>query len=108
MSTKVKVSYYNHPILDSYYDLTKWKIINIALSHKTYHKVIDRETNTVNVVMEFDIKKERGIKYDYLLANEISKGRIVYWAAGHSSHTISKDEQTLFINIISWLMRIKQ
>ena len=106
-STKVKVSYYNHPILDSYYDLTNWNVINISQSHKTYHEIIDRGNNTVNVVMEFDIKIERGIKYDYLLANEIKKGRIVYWGAGHKN-TISEDEQTLFINIISWLMKIKQ
>lgn len=58
--------------------------------------------------MEFDIEDERGIKYDYLLANELGKGRIVHWEAGHSSYTISKDEQILFINIISWLNRIKQ
>jgi len=28
--------------------------------------------------MEFDIEDERGIKYDYLLAKELDKGRIVY------------------------------
>ena len=107
-SKKVKVSYFNHPILDSYYDLTNWRKIDIAKTHKTYHNIIDRDNNTVKVVMEFDIENERGIKYDYLLANELGKGRTVYWAAGHSSYIISKDEETLFINIVSWLNRIKQ
>ena len=108
ISRKAKVSYFNHPILDSYYNLTNWREIDIAETHKTYHKIIDRANNTVKVVMEFDIEDERGIKYDYLLANELGKGRIVHWEAGHSSYTISKDEQILFINIISWLNRIKQ
>ena len=56
--------------------------------------------------MEFDIEDERGIKYDYLLAKELDKGRIVYQATGHSSYNISKDEQTLFINIVSWLIKL--
>ena len=108
LSTKVKISYFNHPILDSYYNLTNWRKIDIAKTHRTHHNIIDRENNTVKVVMEFDIENERGIKYDYLLANELGKGKIVYWAAGHSSYIISKDEETLFINIVSWLNRIKQ
>ena len=107
-SEKAKVSYFNHPILDSYYDLTNWRKIDIAKTHKTYHNIIDRKNNKVKVVMELDIENERGIKYDYLLANELGKGRIVYWAAGHSNHIISKDEEILFINIVSWLNRIKQ
>jgi hypothetical protein len=107
-SRKAKVSYFNHPILDSYYNLNNWRKIDIAKTHRTHHNIIDRANNTVKVVMEFDIENERGIKYEYLLANELGKGRIVYWAAGHSSYTISKDEETLFINIVSWLNRIKQ
>ena len=57
--------------------------------------------------MEFEKDIETGIKYDYLTVNEIGKGWIAYWAAGHHDD-ITEDEQKLFINIVSWLTRNKQ
>ena len=107
ISRKAKVSEFGHPLFTSYYDLTHWTVIDIAETHKTYHKIINRNNNTVKVLMELVVQKEKGIKYDYLLANEVGKGRIVYWAAGHSN-TISKDEQKLFLNIVSWLVKLSE
>ena len=52
--------------------------------------------------MELVVEKER----DYLMANEIGKGRIIYWAAGHSN-TISKDKEKIFMNIFGWLGKIE-
>ena len=107
LSRKAKVSEFGHPIFNSYYDLKDWTVIDIAESHKSYHKIIDRDTNTAKIVMEFVIEKERGIKYDYLIANEIGEGRIIYWAAGHTQ-PISSDEQKLFFNILAWLAKIEE
>ena len=44
---------------------------------------------------------------DYLVINEVGKGRIAYWAAG-DSNTISEDEKKLFPNIVAWLTRYKK
>ena len=106
MSKKAKVSRYGHSIFDSFYDLTDWRVINIAYAHKSNHLIKNDINNSARVVMELDCDNETGIKYDYLLVNEIGKGRIAYWAAGHS-FTISNDEQLLFINIVSWLTKFK-
>ena len=106
ISRKAKVSEFGHPFFDTYYDLTDLRVIDIAETHKTYHKIIDRGSNTIKVLMEFVVEKERGIKYDYLMANEIGKWRIMYWAAGHSN-TISKDEEKIFMNIFGWLGKIE-
>ena len=58
--------------------------------------------------MEFDKEDiETGEKMDYLTVNEVDKGRIVYWAAGHSDG-VSVYEKKLFINIVSWLTKNKQ
>ena len=58
--------------------------------------------------MEFDKENiETGEKMDYLTVNEVGKGRIVYWAAGHTN-SISDYEKKLFINIVSWLTKNKQ
>ena len=58
--------------------------------------------------MEFDKEDiETGEKMDYLTVNEVDKGRIAYWAAGHSND-ISDYEKKLFINIVSWLTKNKQ
>ena len=57
--------------------------------------------------MELDTNIETGVKYDYLTVNEKDKGRIAYWAAGHTNN-ITDDEKKLFFNIISWLTKNKQ
>ena len=106
MSTKAKVSRFCHPIFDSYYNLTDWRVIEISETHKSFHK-IKNETNTARVVMELDNDFETGDKFDYLTVNEVGNGRIAYWAAGHH-YNISNYEQKLFINIVSWLTKNKQ
>ena len=103
---KQKVSRYGHPIFDSYHNLTDWRVINIFETHTSY-KIIDDINNTARVVMEIDKDIETGIKYNYLTVNELGKGRIAYWAAGHTNN-ITDDEQKLFINIISWLTKNKK
>ena len=104
---KAKVSRFGHPIFDCYHDLTKWRVIDIAQSHRSHHIVKNDTQNTARVVMEFDTDFETGIKNDYLTVNEIGNGRIAYWAAGHNLE-ITEDEKKLFINIVSWLTKIKQ
>ena len=107
-SIKAKVSRFGHSIFDSYYNLNDWRVIDIARAHKSYHKVKNSIDNTARVVMEFDKENiETGEKMDYLTVNEVDKGRIVYWAAGHSND-ISDYEKKLFINIVSWLTKNKQ
>lgn len=107
LSRKAKISEFGHPIFNSYYNLENWTIIDIAETHKGFHKIIDRDTNTAKIVMEFVTEIERGIKYDYLITNELGNGRIIYWAAGHTQ-PISSYEQKLFFNILAWLNRIEQ
>lgn len=41
--------------------------------------------------MELDTNMEIGYKFDYLTVNQIGKGRIAYWAAGHT-YDITKEE----------------
>ena len=107
-SIKAKVSRFGHPIFDSYYNLNDWRVIDISRAHKSYHKVKNSKDNTARVVMEFDKENiETGEKMDYLTVNEVDKGRIVYWAAGHFN-SISDYEKKLFINIVSWLTKNKQ
>ena len=50
---------------------------------------------------------ETGEKLDYLTVNEIGKGRIAYWGAGHSNR-VTNEEKKLLLNIISWLTHHKQ
>ena len=82
-------------------------MIDIVKSHRSHHVVKNDTQNTARVVMEFDKDIETGIKFDYLTVNEIGNGRITYWAAGHT-YEITNDEKKLFINIVSWLTKIKQ
>jgi hypothetical protein len=77
------------------------RTINIAPSHRSYHSV--PEKNKDKILMEFVTDENNGVINDYLVANEVGKGRMVYWAAGHSNY-ISEEEKTLFINIVSWLI----
>ena len=107
MSEKAKVSRYGHSIFDCYHDLTDWRIIDIAKTHKSHHSIKNDIKNTARVIMEFEKDIETGIKYDYLTVNEIGEGRIAYWAAGHH-YDITEDEKRLFINIVSWLTKNKQ
>ena len=106
-SNKAKVSRHGHSIFDCYHDLTDWRVIDIEKTHRSHHIVKNDTQNTARVVMEFDNNLETGIKFDYLTVNEIGNGRIAYWAAGHHSQ-ISEDEKKLFVNIVSWLTKIKQ
>ena len=106
ISEYAKVSRFGHPIFDSYHDLTDWTRINISKTH-TSHKAINDLSNTGRIVMELDKNIETGVKYDYLTVNEKDKGRIAYWAAGHTNN-ITDDEKKLFFNIISWLTKNKQ
>ena len=79
-------------------------MINILLSHKCNHFIEENIDEKMLIEFVFDEKKE--IRYDYLTVNEVGRGRIIYWAAGHSND-ISEDERILFSNIVSWLMKIK-
>ena len=106
-SNKAKVNFYGHEIFNSYNDLTNWKTIDIAKTHKTYHKIINDKNNNARIIMELDIKQATDVKHDYLVVNEVGYGRIAYWAAGHSN-TISEEEKKLFINLVAWLTRYKK
>ena len=101
-SNKTKIINFEHPIFKSYYDLSNLKTINIAPSHTSFHSVPDK--NKDKILMEFVTDENSGVINDYLVANEVGKGRMVYWSAGHSNY-ISEEEKTLFINIVSWLTK---
>ena len=90
----------NHEIYKSYYDLTNLSEMKIAPAHKTWH--IIKEGGSAKVILSFVIDKTTNYLHDYLIVNELGKGRIAYWAAGHSKK-ISKDEEKLFLNIVAWL-----
>ena len=80
--------------------MSSWGTINILLGHKCSHFIegnIDEK-----MLIEFVFDEEKEIRYDYLTVNEVGRGRIIYWAAGHSND-IPEDERILFINIISRL-----
>jgi len=102
--SKAKVNHPEHSLFSSYYDLSSWGIINILLDHKSGHFIegnIDEK-----ILIEFVYDEELTTRYDYLTFNEVGRGRIIFWAAGHSND-ISEDERILFSNIVSWLMKIK-
>ncbi len=101
-SNRSKIIKFEHPIFKSYYDLSNSRIINIAPSHRAYHSVPNK--NKDKILMEFVTDENSGVINDYLVANEVGKGRMVYWSAGHSNY-ISEEEKALFINIISWLTK---
>ena len=68
--------------------------------------MIENESNKARRIMNFEVDKPTNVIHDYLVVNEVERGRIVYWAAGHSN-TISKDEEKLFFNIVAWLTKCK-
>ena len=101
---KTRVNHPEHSLFSSYYDLSNWGVINILQSHSGRHSIegnIDEK-----MLIEFILDKETTYRFDYLSANEFGRGRIIYWAAGHSNY-LSEDEKILFNNIVSWLMKIK-
>ena len=101
---KTRVNHPEHPLFSSYYDLSNWEVINILQSHSGRHSIegnIDEK-----MLIEFILDNETTYRFDYLSANEFGRGRIIYWAAGHCNY-LSEDEQILFNNIVSWLMKIK-
>jgi len=102
--SKARVNHPEHPLFSSYYDLSSWGIINILLDHKSGHFIEGNIDEKMLIEFVFDEKTKD--RYDYLAVNEVGRGRIIYWAAGHSND-ISEDERILFINIVSWLMKIK-
>ena len=89
-----------HDIYKSYYDLTNLSIMKIAPAHKTCH--IIKEGGNAKIILSFVTEKTTNYLHDYLVVNQLGKGRIAYWAAGHSNY-ISKDEEKLFLNIVAWL-----
>ena len=103
---KAKVNIFGHEIFNSYHNLKNWTMINIAPSHKTFHKIIQDSNSNARIIMEYDFNTATDIKHDYLVVNEIGNGRIAYWAAGHTPN-ISSDEKLLFINIVAWLTKYK-
>ena len=101
---KTRVNHPEHSLFSSYYDLSNWGIINILPSHSGRHSI--EENIGKKMLIEFILDKETTYRFDYLSANEFGRGRIIYWAAGHSNY-LSEDEKILFNNIVSWLMKIK-
>ena len=99
----------NHPqrpdIYNSYHNLTYSNTFNISRTHKSNHKI--KENTSAKVVMTLYTEKANNNIQDYLVINEVGKGRIAYWAAGHSN-TISDEEKKIFINIVAWLTQYKK
>lgn len=96
-----------HELFSCYKDLSNKFIYNIATTHKTSHRLIEKNENKAKVLMNLMFDTPTNNMHDYLVVNEIGLGRTAYWAAGHSN-TISEDEKELFVNIVAWLLKYKK
>jgi len=106
-SNKAKINIYpnEHDIYSSYEDLSHFGMIDIETTHQTYHRI--KEGGSAKIIMELHFNNASSIKHDYLVVNEVGRGRIAYWAAGHSNK-INENEKKLFVNIIAWLTKYKK
>jgi len=103
-TNKARINHPEHPLFSSYYDLTNWGIIDIQPDHGGCHYI---EGNIEErMIMEFYFDRITKFRHDYLSANEVGRGRIILWHAGHSQN-LSGDERLLFNNIVSWLMKVR-
>ena len=99
---KARVNHPEHPLFSSYYDLTNWGIIDILPDHSCSHYI---EGNIEEkMLIEFVLDQQAKYRYDYLSVNEVGRGRIMLWSAGHSNN-LSENERLLFNNIVSWLTK---
>ena len=102
---KVEIYPNDHQIYTSYNDLSHLSKMKIAETHKSFH--IISSNSKAKVIMTLYTTTATNFVHDYLTVNELGKGRIAYWAAGHSG-TISEEEKKLFINIVAWLTQLKK
>ena len=102
---KVEIYPNDHQIYTSYNDLSHLSKMKIAKTHKTCHTI--SSNSKAKVIMTLYTNTATNFVHDYLTVNELGKGRIAYWAAGHSG-TISEEEKKLFINIVAWLTQLKK
>jgi len=102
---KVEIYPNDHQIYTSYNDLSHLSKMKIAQTHKTCHTI--SSNSKAKVIMTLYTNTATNFVHDYLTVNELGKGRIAYWAAGHSG-TISEEEKKLFINIVAWLTQLKK
>ena len=102
---KVEIYPNDHQIYTSYNDLSHLSKMKIAKTHKTFHTI--SSNSKAKVIMTLYTNTATNFVHDYLTVNELGKGRIAYWAAGHSG-TISEEEKKLFINIVAWLTQLKK
>ena len=100
LSKSIEIILPEHEIFDFYYDLKK-NLTNfkIAQTHQSRHRNIESSAKNIIKYLTAD-----GVKYDYLVANEYEKGRVVFWAAGHTI-AITEDEKKLFVNLVAWLTK---
>ena len=102
---KVEIYPNDHQIYTSYNYLSHLSKMKIAQTHKTCHTI--SSNSKAKVIMTLYTNTATNFVHDYLTVNELGKGRIAYWAAGHSG-TISEEEKKLFINIVAWLTQLKK
>ena len=102
---KVEIYPNDHQIYTSYNDLSHLSKMKIAKTHKGFHTI--SSNSKAKVIMTLYTNTATNFVHDYLTVNELGKGRIAYWAAGHSG-TISEEEKKLFINIVAWLTQLKK
>ena len=102
---KVEIYPNDHQIYTSYNDLSHLSKMKIAQTHKTCHTI--SSNSKAKIIMTLYTNTATNFVHDYLTVNELGKGRIAYWAAGHSG-TISEEEKKLFINIVAWLTQLKK
>ena len=102
---KVEIYPNDHQIYTSYNDLSHLSKMKIAKTHKNCHTI--SSNSKAKVIMTLYTNTATNFVHDYLTVNELGKGRIAYWAAGHSG-TISEEEKKLFINIVAWLTQLKK
>ena len=87
-----------HPVFTSFYKLNEYNL-KFSLTHRGRNKYLDEE-----YLKDMIIELEDGFHGEYLLIKNYGKGRLIYWNIGHV-HTLTSDEEKLFINIISWVFQ---
>lgn len=101
---KVRICWFDHQILKSFNDLSNWKFFDIKDVHLSNSNLdYDIQYDCKKVIESYD-----NYSFPYLVANQIEKGRSVYWEAGHSGNTLTDCEKKLFENIVAWLVKYEK
>ena len=97
--TKARVLQENHPVFNSYYNLTFSHLEEIVIS-QTHHTDINF-LNSEEYQRDLVIELSDGRSGEYLMIKNYGKGKIVVWNVGHS-YNLTQIEEKLFYNILAY------